>query len=310
MKPSLNKTEPKIARQRKARYILLVLCVFFLATAAVGLLAFFKTQPAQVGFIGQTALRDVQYQVSLGARTPGSEAHAKVVEWLHQELTRSGWLVEEQDSTLMGHSIQNVVAKRGTGTPWIILGAHYDSRMLADHDPDPALRSQPVPGANDGASGVAVLLELARSLPQTMHVQVWLVFFDAEDQGDIQGWDWILGSRSFAQQLTGTPEAVVVIDMIGDKNLDVYYERNSDPELSQAIWSVADRAGYQKQFIPQEKYSMEDDHTPFLEKGIRAVDIIDFDYPYWHTTADTDDKVSAESLYVIGDTLFRWITTQ
>ena len=126
MKPSLNKTEPKIARQRKARCIFLVLCVFFLATAAVGLFAFFKTQPAQVGFIGQTAFRDVQYQVSLGARTPGSEAHAKVVEWLHQQLTRSGWLVEEQDSTLMGHSIQNIVAKRGTGTPWIIIGAHYD----------------------------------------------------------------------------------------------------------------------------------------------------------------------------------------
>ncbi len=99
---------------------------------------------------------------------------------------------------------------------------------VADHDPDPALRTQPVPGANDGASGVAVLLELARSLPETLHAQVWLVFFDAEDQGDIQGWDWILGSRAFAQQLTTKPDAVVVIDMIGDKNLDIYYESNSD----------------------------------------------------------------------------------
>ena len=212
----------------------------------------------------------------------------------------------------MGHPIQNIVAKRGTDAqrPWIILGAHYDSRMVADHDPDPALRTQPVPGANDGASGVAVLLELARSLPETLPAQVWLVFFDAEDQGDIQGWDWILGSRAFAQQLTAQPDAVVVIDMIGDKNLDIYYESNSDRAISQAIWSEAAKAGYQKQFIPQDKYSMEDDHTPFLEKGIRAVDIIDFDYPYWHTTADTTDKVSAESLQAVGDTLFRWISAQ
>jgi Zn-dependent M28 family amino/carboxypeptidase len=267
---------------------------------------------APVGFNGDTALQDVQYQVDLGPRTPGSQAHALEVTWISQQLTSSGWQVEEQDTNLMGHPIQNIVAKRGAPAqqPWIILGAHYDSRMFADHDPNPALRKQPVPGANDGASGVAVLLGLARSLPKTLHAQVWLVFFDAEDQGDIQGWDWILGSRAFASQLTTKPDAVVVVDMIGDKNLDIYYESNSDPALSQAIWSVADKAGYLTQFIPQDKYSMEDDHTPFLEKGIHAVDLIDFDYPYWHTTADTADKVSAESLHAVGDTLFQWINAQ
>ncbi len=310
MKTSLNQTEPKESTRRKIGRIILIFCVLLLASAAVGLFIYIKKEPTQAGFNGETALKDVQYQVSLGARTPGSEAHVVVVKWLRQELAASGWQVEEQDSSLMGHPIQNVVAKRGSGSPWIILGAHYDFRMLSDHDPDPALRSQPVPAANDGASGVAVLLELARSLPQTLHSQIWLVFFDAEDQGDIKGWDWILGSRSFAQQLAAKPDAVVVIDMIGDKNLDIYYEKNSNPELSQAIWSIADQAGYQQQFIPKEKYSMEDDHTPFLEQGIRAVDIIDFDYPYWHTTADTPDKVSAESLHAVGDTLFRWILTQ
>jgi hypothetical protein len=310
MKASLNQTEPKESTRRKNGRFILILCVLLLASASVGYFIYIKNEPIHAGFNGETALKDVQYQVSMGARTPGSEAHVMVVKWLRQELTASGWQVEEQDSSLMGHPIQNVVAKRGTGSPWIILGAHYDSRMLADHDPDPAKRSQPVPAANDGASGVAVLLELARRLPQTLHSQIWLVFFDAEDQGDIKGWDWILGSRSFAQQLTAKPDAVVVIDMIGDKNLDIYYERNSNRELSQAIWSIADQAGYQQQFIPKEKYSMEDDHTPFLEQGIRAVDIIDFDYPYWHTTADTPDRVSAESLHAVGDTLFRWILTQ
>jgi Zn-dependent M28 family amino/carboxypeptidase len=310
MNHSINKSSSRITRQKKVWRNILIVCVILLASFAVGLFVLFRPQPPPLAFSGQTALLDVQYQVSLGARTPGSQAHTKVVAWIQQELNQSGWQVKEQDSTLMGHPIQNIVAKRGTGAPWIILGAHYDSRMLADHDPNPALHSQPVPGANDGASGVAVLLELAHSLPKTMHSQVWLVFFDAEDQGDIPGWDWILGSRAFAQQLTAKPDAVIVVDMIGDKNLDVYYESNSDQGLSQAIWSVAAKAGYQKQFISQVKYSMEDDHTPFLEKGIRAVDIIDFDYPYWHTTADTADKVSAESLQAIGDTLFQWIGAQ
>ena len=310
MRPSSILIEIKPVFRRKTWRILVVLCVVLIASFATWLYVFARSKSPSTGFNGQKALQDVQYQVSLGARTPGSKAHANEENWLKQNLAQSGWQVEEQDSTLMGHPIQNVVAKRGTGTPWIILGAHFDSRMLADQDPDPSLRSQPVPGANDGASGVAVLLGLARSLPQTMHAQVWLVFFDAEDQGNIPGWDWILGSRAFVQQLTAKPEAVIVIDMIGDKNLDVYYERNSDQGLSQAIWAVADKAGYQAQFIPKPKYSMEDDHSPFLEIGIRAVDIIDFDYTYWHTTADTIDKISAESLNVIGDTLFRWINTQ
>ncbi len=301
-----------IRSNRPVRSTLVIFGLLILVAGAVALFIHLNKPATPPGFNGETALQDVQYQVDLGPRTPGSQAHTLEVTWIEQQLTSSGWQVEEQDTTLMGHPIQNIVAKRGPDTqrPWIILGAHYDLRMFADHDPDPALHNQPVPGANDGASGVAVLLELARSFPKNLPAQVWLVFFDAEDQGDIQGWDWILGSRAFAQQLTTQPDAVVVIDMIGDKNLDIYYESNSDQAISQAIWSEAAKAGYQKQFIPQEKYSMEDDHTPFLEKGIRAVDIIDFDYPYWHTTADTADKVSAESLQAVGDTLFRWISAQ
>ncbi len=312
MNPSLFRPDHTPIRPNRPGRSTLVIFSLLLLAGAVGLFIHLNKPATPVGFNGETALQDVQYQVDLGPRTPGSQAHALEVTWIEQQLTGSGWQVEEQDTTMLGHPIQNVVAKRGDPAqrPWIILGAHYDSRMFADHDPDPALRSQPVPGANDGASGVAVLLELARSLPKTLRAQVWLVFFDAEDQGDIQGWDWILGSRAFAQQLTTKPDAVVVIDMIGDKNLDIYYEKNSDQALSQAIWSVAGKAGYQKQFIPQEKYSMEDDHTPFLEKDIRAVDLIDFDYPYWHTTADTADKVSSESLQAVGDTLFRWISAQ
>ena len=188
-----------------------------------------------------------------------------------------------------------------------LLGAHYDSRMFADNDPDPANQTQPVPAANDGASGVAVLLELARTLPKDT-VPVWLVFFDAEDNGRIEGWDWILGSREFVKNNPIQPRAVVIVDMIGDADLNIYKEQNSNPAIDRMRSGKQPKSlGYGEKFIRQYKYSMLDDHTPFLEAGIPAVDIIDFDYPYWHTTQDTPDKVSAESLKAVGDTLLAWI---
>jgi glutaminyl-peptide cyclotransferase len=241
---------------------------------------------------------------------PGSSAHEKEVNWINQELVKADWQTETQDGQMMGHPYQNIIARRGSGAPWIILGAHYDSRMIADQDPDLSKRNQPVPGADDGASGVAVLLELARTIPANLHGQVWLVFFDIEDQGNIPGWDWILGSKAFVDNLKGKPDAAVVIDMIGDKNLDIYMEKNSNHGLNQEIWNQAAALGYKDEFIPQYKYSMEDDHTPFLQKGIMAVDLIDFDYPYWHTASDTSDKVSAESLKIVGDTLLHWINVR
>ncbi|HMD90593.1 MAG TPA: M28 family peptidase [Anaerolineaceae bacterium] len=287
--------------------ILIILGVLFLLILAAMLSVYLK--PAQTGgFDGNPAYQDVAYQVGLGARTPGSSAHAVEVKWIVQELKKAGWQTETQDGQMMEHPYQNIVAKLGSGTPWIILGAHYDSRMTADQDPNVAKRIQPVPGADDGASGVAVLLELARTIPTNLHGQIWLVFFDIEDQGDIPGWDWILGSKAFANNLNGKPDAVVVIDMIGDKDLNIFMEKNSNPTLNQEIWSQAAALGYQDEFIPKYKYSMEDDHSPFLQKGILAVDLIDFDYPYWHTTADTIDKVSARSLRIVGDTLLHWIS--
>jgi glutaminyl-peptide cyclotransferase len=283
-----------------------------LLAGAIGWYVFsFLTQPEPdpVFFDGQRAYADVQLQVAFGPRTPGSEGHAQIRAWMRQELVRAGWQVEVQESEALGHPIYNLVAKRGGESPQIILGAHYDTRIYADHDPDPANRLMPVPGANDGASGAAVLLELARSLPEDT-VPVWLVFFDAEDNGGIEGWDWILGSREFVRNNPIRPRAVVIVDMIGDADLNIYKERNSDPELTSEIWEVARGLGYENFFIPEYRHSMLDDHTPFLEAGIPAIDIIDFDYPYWHTTQDTPDKVSAESLEIVGKTLWTWITQQ
>ena len=260
-------------------------------------------------FDGSRAYEDVKTQVSFGPRIPETAGHDQVRAWIQAELESAGWQVEVQESEAMGHQVKNIVAKRGDESPQIVIGAHYDSRMYADNDPDPANHMAPVPAANDGGSGVAVLLGLARALPKDT-VPVWLVFFDAEDNGRIEGWDWILGSREFVKNNPIQPRAAVIVDMIGDADLNIYKEKNSNEVITDEIWKTAKDLGYDDKFIDSYKYSMEDDHTPFLEAGIPAADLIDFDYPYWHTTQDTPDKVSPESLKAVGDTLLAWVVGQ
>lgn len=257
-------------------------------------------------FNPERAYEDVVTQVGFGPRVPGSEAHALTVEYVISELLDAGWQVDIQDVTYEGHRVINITGYREKVDAPIILCAHYDSRMVDDANHQISELSQPVPGANDGASGVAVLLEIARVLPPE-DKNVWLVFFDAEDQGNIDGWDWILGSSAYADALTVTPEALVLLDMIGDADLNIYREVSSDTTLKNEIWLTAARLGYSDQFINSEKYNMIDDHTPFLDKGIHAVDLIDFDYPYWHTIADTADKVSPQSLEIVGNVLLTWL---
>lgn len=271
--------------------------------------SFLNREPASASFDGSRALADVETQVAFGPRTPGSEGHAQIREWIRAELESAGWIVQVHEAERLGHPIYNIIAKRSHEDTKVIIGAHYDTRFFADNDPDPNKHTEPVPGANDGASGVSVLLELARTLPEDT-VPVWLVFFDAEDNGRIEGWDWILGSRAFTEDIFVETEAVVIVDMIGDADLNIHLEKNSNVEIRTQIWDTAAKLGYADKFINEEKYSMLDDHTPFLEAGIPAVDIIDFDYPYWHTTQDTPDKVSAESLQAVGETLWHWIVEQ
>jgi hypothetical protein len=296
----------------KSKTRFLTLGLASLGIIAIGISLTFGRQRIDFGsaFNGERAFQDAAYQMSLGPRVAGTEAHTQAVAWIANILRQAGWDVEIQKTEMLGHPIQNVVAKRGSGQPWIIFGAHYDSRLLADQDPDPAARELPVPGANDGASGVAVLLELARVLPQGTDGQIWLVFFDAEDNGDIEGWDWILGSRAFADSLQSKPDGVIVVDMIGDADLNIYREANSDTPLVDQIWQQAAELGHGDVFINSLKYSMLDDHSPFLGRGISAIDIIDFDYAYWHTRADTLDKISASSLQAVGETLLAWLLAQ
>ncbi|HSH77907.1 MAG TPA: M28 family peptidase [Herpetosiphonaceae bacterium] len=257
-------------------------------------------------FDAARAFGDVQAQMQWVPRSPGTDGWRQTGDYIVNQLKASGWTVEEQRFPYKDVEARNIVGRRGSG-PVLIFGAHYDTRRVADSDPDPAKRTLPVPGANDGASGVAVLLELARVLqPETLGREIQLAFFDVEDNGWLDGWEWAAGSRYMAEHLTVQPEAVVIVDMVGDADLQLYYETNSTQTLRESIWATGAALGF-RQFIPELRHTMIDDHTAFLEQNIPAVDIIDFDYPSWHTVEDDLDKVSAESLGAVGQTLEVWL---
>lgn len=298
--------------------LLVVLAAALTFFGYIGYQAIPKPTPTPIPrqtFDGALALQQVEAQMRLGPRPTGSEANLRLGDYITQTLKALGWQATVQDFTYRDTPARNILAhrpaqgKQASGKrPVVLIGAHYDTRLFADNDPDVSKRSQPVPGANDGASGVAVLLELARSLDAAvMQDDVWLAFFDAEDNGRINGWDFIAGSRFMAQNLPVTPAVVIVVDMIGDANQQLYLEKNSDQKYQQALWRIAARLGYQAAFIAQPKWTMTDDHIPFKEAGIPAVDIIDFDYPYWHTTQDTVDKLSPDSLERVGRVLEYWL---
>jgi len=294
---------------RRFRYLI----VFVVVAVALGSILLWRAsnfgQPVRATFVGERAYRDVLAQMEFGPRITGMEGNRKAADYIAEQLRIAGWSVEFQDFMYRDVQVRNVIGRANVGkSSIIILGAHYDTRRWADQDP--AHPRDPVPGANDGASGVAVLLELARvlNLRQVRH-EVWLAFFDAEDDGGIDGWDWIVGSTYMAQSLTVQPEAMILVDMVGDADQQIYFDENSDHALSEKVWAVAAQLGYGYHFIPQVRWTMTDDHTPFLRRGIPAIDIIDFDYPYWHTVNDTADKVSSDSLESVGRTLQVFLET-
>jgi glutaminyl-peptide cyclotransferase len=282
----------------------------------IGLGVWFLTnRPSAISpqFSGEQAYLQVSAQMQLGPRVTGSPANQAAGDYIAAQLKKSGWEAEFQSFTYHDTPVRSIIGRANKGAgPIIILGAHYDSRRRADQDKSHP--NEPVPGANDGASGVAVLLELARvlNLKQTPY-EVWLAFFDAEDNGGLDGWDWIVGSSYMAAHLTVTPQAMILLDMVGDADQQFYFDRNSDAALSSQIWTIAAQQGYGAFFIAQPRWSMLDDHTPFAQRGIPAIDIIDFDYgpnnSYWHTIADTADKVSPTSLEHVGRTLVAFLQT-
>jgi len=222
--------------------------------------------------------------------------------------------------------IRNLVANYGTnpaGGAAIILGAHYDSRIYADKDPDPNNRLEPMPGANDGGSGVGVLLELARVLSEhyTPNTQIRLVFFDAEDQGRFEPWQtllpnsagYIVGSSYYAGALDLTADPIsqmILVDLVGefDQRFPIEgYGNQYFPELSAAIWQTAADLGYQQYFPNEVRGAIIDDHVPFIARNIPSADIIDLEYEYWDTTLDTLDKIDPMALERVGRVLVAYL---
>jgi glutaminyl-peptide cyclotransferase len=282
---------------------------------AVIMVLFVACQPPELHgdevFDDERAFHDVEAQVGFGPRFPASEGHEKTREWIVRSMKDRGWHPQIECFDKQGTELCNIIAwprDEQASSSYILLGAHYDTRRLADSDP--AQPFEPVPGANDGASGVAILIELARVLdPKRLNTDIALVFFDGEDQGHLDGWDWSEGARFMAAHMEIPPAAVIIVDMVGDQDLQLYIEKNSDPELADEIWSIARKQGFSG-FIAETRHAIIDDHLPFAQRGVPAVDIIDIEYPAWHTTRDTIDQISADSLYQVGRTLQLWVEAQ
>jgi hypothetical protein len=239
---------------------------------------------------------------------PGSAAHDSCFVWLLGRFRALAPSVQadtfQYDSPDLGKEVRlmNLVARyRPEAKERILFGAHWDSRPWADKDPNPALRTRPVLGANDGASGVAVLLEVAEVMAQRPPAcEVELVFFDGEDQGRAErGDEFSLGAKGYAARLgADKPVAAFLFDMVGDRDLDIHVERTSRERASNLVDLVleAARVTGAKDFHPDARWQLVDDHLPLLDAGVPTVDIIDFDYPVWHTVADLPGRTSAASL--------------
>jgi len=271
-------------------------------------------------FNGVRAFADLVKQTEFGPRVPGSQAADACLQFLKKSLEVNSAKVVLQSFTyydgLRDKQLQltNLLASfNQKARRRIFLAAHWDSRPMADRDPNPQNRNTPVPGANDGASGVAVLLEIARALNEREPpVGVDIILFDGEDYGREGHLDeYFLGSRYFAQNVQHyRPQYGILLDMVGDSNLSLPIEGYSQeylPHIVNKVWTAAENLEIDAFKRITGQY-INDDHLMLIESGIPCIDIIDFEYPdvsnrFWHTLQDTPDKCSPQSLESVGTVL-------
>jgi len=276
------------------------------------------TASVSLQFSGENAMNHVYSQIAMGPRTSKDAKQTKLRDYLCEKLKAYGFSVQIQPltgETGMGAGVNfyNVIATYPPGSvkPVKIFGAHYDTIPIAPNDPAEAARLTPIDGANDGASGTAVLLELARTVTgraKDLKYSVKLVFFDGEDfYTGVE--NMFYGSKYYAKSLDAEEKKnikyFVLIDMIGDSDLNVYKELNSVyayPGLAAHVFETAAKLNLNG-FHSEIKHQITDDHLPMIAAGIPSTLLIDFDYPYWHRLSDTADKLSADSLAKTGKLL-------
>ena len=269
---------------------------------------------AQHEFDGQQAMKYVDTQIAFGPRIPNTDGHRKTGDWILAQLKARADSVEVQAFTHVSVAgdtlhLRNFIGRfRPEARDRILYLAHWDTRPHAERSANLADQQRPVPGADDGASGVAVLLGVADALKkQAPAMGVDLLFVDGEDYGDFEvNKDVLLGARYYAAHLAADdlPLFAVLFDMVGDQQPEFLMEGNSlakAPEVVERVWGKARELGYERYFRSTDQGAITDDHIPLQDAGVHAIDVIDLDYPYWHTTDDTADKLSAKSLQMVGD---------
>ncbi len=291
-----------------------------------------SSQIQNLQFNSTNAYNLIKTQLEFGFRIPGQQAHRDSADWIRSELNDRVDSVIIHNFTVQGIECQNILGKINDNknlSQIFIIGAHWDSRAISDRDSIIGNRTEPVPGANDGGSGVAVLLELARVLydnKDDINSQIWFLFLDAEDQGSggLSGWSWSEGSTKFTADInsfynSSTEEITgfLLLDMVGGTDLVFVEESRSSNDMQTAIFNEGQDLGYGTAFPSNpQSMSITDDHIAFVNIGIPSVDlIIDFiDGPwgYHHTTGDNLDNIDEYSLEITGRTvesfIYRYLT--
>lgn len=292
-----------------------------LALAAVTACGATSDKPAAAArasneFNADSAMSYIRQQLAFGPRVPGTEPARKTGDWIvaHLHATADTVLEQRWTHTLANGKplpMRNIFARfKPNAKERILYLTHWDTRPVADMESDPVKAGMPIPGANDGASGVALLLAVSDALKKAPPgVGVDLLFVDGEDYGTFgpPRVDVLIGADYYAQHpvVTTRPLFAVLWDMVGHKNLQIPIEQNSQvaaPDVVEKVWGTAESMGYGHIFVRTPTGGITDDHIPLIDAGMRVVDIIDIsNYPYWHTLQDTPDKESAQSLEAVGN---------
>lgn len=304
-------------RSHSIEFILLavlLIAIGYFAYLAYGLM---PSSRADQTFSGSRALDHARQIVSYGPRPVGSPANKKAGDWIVQYVTSQGWDVIVQPFTITNQiPAQNIIAIRSPATadaPVGLVVTHYDTRLVADADPNPANQANPGIGANKGASGVALLAELARTLDiDSSGLTLCLAFFDAEENGGLPGWEPNIGSKLFLENLDRSavrcaePRFAIVVDLVGARNVSIHPLGN-DTAIEQAIRNVAGELGFAGTFGSDLRQVLSNNTNWFLQHGTESATIADTTYPFTNSLSDTVDKLDIDSLEKVGRTLELWL---